>query len=267
MQSPGLQHSLTPPAPLWSWEPAGTCPAGVHSETGALTAWQAHLCSPELPCSAHCTAYKRGPSGPPHLPLLCRVQTEAWRAWLSVSMLTANSARTCCLLSFRPPQEPCSSLACSLDLPVLKDQTTRGPGQPVALCFCCFLLCFHFLSSTCICFKNSNSTKGDMVTSKSHSHPPSTPVPEMPCPGARPIARDILHIFKHVDISFIQILTHYMQFSTLFVSLTVSDRFAQISTCTFSSFLSRVQLFAAPWTVACQAPLSMEFSRQEYWSG
>ena len=23
--------------------------------------------------------------------------------------------------------------------------------------------------------------------------------------------------------------------------------------------------FAAPWTVACQAPLSMGFSRQEYW--
>ena len=23
----------------------------------------------------------------------------------------------------------------------------------------------------------------------------------------------------------------------------------------------------APWTVACQVPLSMEFSRQEYWSG
>ena len=31
--------------------------------------------------------------------------------------------------------------------------------------------------------------------------------------------------------------------------------------------LSRVQLFATPWTVACQAPLSKEFSRQEYWSG
>ena len=25
--------------------------------------------------------------------------------------------------------------------------------------------------------------------------------------------------------------------------------------------------FATPWTVACQAPLPMEFSRQEYWSG
>ena len=31
--------------------------------------------------------------------------------------------------------------------------------------------------------------------------------------------------------------------------------------------LSRVWLFAIPWTVAYQAPLSMEFSRQEYWSG
>ena len=31
--------------------------------------------------------------------------------------------------------------------------------------------------------------------------------------------------------------------------------------------LSRVRFFATPWTVAQQAPLSMEFSRQEYWTG
>ena len=31
--------------------------------------------------------------------------------------------------------------------------------------------------------------------------------------------------------------------------------------------LSRVRLSVTPWTVARQAPLSMEFSRQEYWSG
>ena len=31
--------------------------------------------------------------------------------------------------------------------------------------------------------------------------------------------------------------------------------------------LISVQLFETPWTVACQASLSMEFSRQEYWSG
>ena len=30
---------------------------------------------------------------------------------------------------------------------------------------------------------------------------------------------------------------------------------------------SRVWLFATLWTVACQAPLSMGFFRQEYWSG
>ena len=40
----------------------------------------------------------------------------------------------------------------------------------------------------------------------------------------------------------------------------------------FISFLkvklhSRVRLFATPWTVAPQAPPSMGFSRQEYWSG
>ena len=31
--------------------------------------------------------------------------------------------------------------------------------------------------------------------------------------------------------------------------------------------VSRVQLLATPWTAAHQAPLSMGFSRQEYWSG
>ena len=30
---------------------------------------------------------------------------------------------------------------------------------------------------------------------------------------------------------------------------------------------SHIRLCATPWTVACQAPLSMGFPRQEYWSG
>ena len=33
------------------------------------------------------------------------------------------------------------------------------------------------------------------------------------------------------------------------------------------SHFSHVQLFATPWTIAHQAPLSMGFSKQEYWSG
>ena len=31
--------------------------------------------------------------------------------------------------------------------------------------------------------------------------------------------------------------------------------------------LIHIQLFATPWAVSCQASLSMEFSRQEYWNG
>ena len=34
-----------------------------------------------------------------------------------------------------------------------------------------------------------------------------------------------------------------------------------------AQWLTHVWLFAAPWTVAREAPLTMEFSRQEYWSG
>ena len=33
------------------------------------------------------------------------------------------------------------------------------------------------------------------------------------------------------------------------------------------SCFSHVRLFATPWTVARHVPLSMGFSRQEYWSG
>ena len=38
----------------------------------------------------------------------------------------------------------------------------------------------------------------------------------------------------------------------------------QLSVC---KLLSRVWISATPWTVVHQAPLSMEFSKQEYWSG
>ena len=34
-----------------------------------------------------------------------------------------------------------------------------------------------------------------------------------------------------------------------------------------AQLLNCVQYFVTSWTVASQAPLSMEFSRQEYWSG
>ena len=41
----------------------------------------------------------------------------------------------------------------------------------------------------------------------------------------------------------------------------------RIMSCVCAQSLSHVWLFAAPWTVAHQAPLSMKCFRQEYWSG
>ena len=41
----------------------------------------------------------------------------------------------------------------------------------------------------------------------------------------------------------------------------------RVSGIAHTCMLSHVWLFGTPWTWACQAPLSMEFSRQEYWNG
>ena len=63
--------------------------------------------------------------------------------------------------------------------------------------------------------------------------------------------------------------------STLCVSVCIWTRFPswsniviinKVVACELSRF-SHVQLFVTPWAVACQAPLSMGFSTQEYWSG
>ena len=43
--------------------------------------------------------------------------------------------------------------------------------------------------------------------------------------------------------------------------------FVMLCVCAPLSCFSYVQLFVMPWTVAHQAPLSLGFSRQEYWSG
>ena len=45
----------------------------------------------------------------------------------------------------------------------------------------------------------------------------------------------------------------------------ISQNSTTITVCAQS--LRHIQLFVTPWIVAHQAPLSMEFSRQEYWTG
>jgi len=44
------------------------------------------------------------------------------------------------------------------------------------------------------------------------------------------------------------------------------DHQCMCTSCELSCF-SPVRLFPTPWTVACQASLSMGFSRRQYWSG
>ena len=48
--------------------------------------------------------------------------------------------------------------------------------------------------------------------------------------------------------------------------LTHTHTQTHIYVCVCATLLSHVQLFATLWTLACQAPLSVGFSRQEYWS-
>ena len=72
-------------------------------------------------------------------------------------------------------------------------------------------------------------------------------------------------------------LVHHLQYGTrwnfLCVSFTTHHEFCLLwninapDTRVKCESLRYVPLFVTPWTVACHAPLSMEFSRQESWSG
>ena len=63
--------------------------------------------------------------------------------------------------------------------------------------------------------------------------------------------KQLSHILN--NNGFIHLIVYYLLISIIPISEVKS--------------LSRVQLFATPWSVAHQAPPSMEFSRQEEWSG
>ena len=52
-----------------------------------------------------------------------------------------------------------------------------------------------------------------------------------------------------------------------YICRVCSDISSFTSMCVYAQSLSHVQLFAVPWTVAHQAPVTMEGSRQVYWSG
>ena len=54
----------------------------------------------------------------------------------------------------------------------------------------------------------------------------------------------------------------------IYLNTNIDTNSYKNKTCVYMpSHFSCVQLCATLWTAACQAPLSMEFFRQEYWSG
>ena len=70
----------------------------------------------------------------------------------------------------------------------------------------------------------------------------------------------ILHYIIIICLHWLRLYNIYMYVWILYIYIYI------IFMCIFSHF-SCVRLFATLWTVICQAPLSMRFSRQEYWSG
>ena len=69
------------------------------------------------------------------------------------------------------------------------------------------------------------------------------------------------HIYKRIPTQ-----TVSKHGSQPLVNLNIDDDVI-LWACAVVSCFSCSRLFATPWTVACQAALSMEFSKQEYWSG
>ena len=57
-----------------------------------------------------------------------------------------------------------------------------------------------------------------------------------------------------------------LRFHTAFSPLVLCCLFLVSLSPAQGKSLSRVRVFATPWTVAYEVPPSMEFSRQEYWS-
>ena len=74
----------------------------------------------------------------------------------------------------------------------------------------------------------------------------------------------LLHFFK-VRVNYGRSVI-YLQ-AMFYCDLSPDRGVNYLSQACMPSYFSHVQLFATPWTVAHQAPLSMGFSRQEFWSG
>ena len=89
----------------------------------------------------------------------------------------------------------------------------------------------------------------------------------------------LLIFFLKVSFGICQIWLHHLAPGIQFVDQTspwtlqleclhqAQGLFCAQGYCTVLGLVTQSWVFETPWTVACQAPLSLEFSREEYWSG
>ena len=75
----------------------------------------------------------------------------------------------------------------------------------------------------------------------------------------------LMHSFSQQIVS--KLLQYITQCRRGTLLLNEVKQVKPVLVCKCAKSLSRVRLFATPWTEAHQVPLSMGFSRQEYWSG
>ena len=66
----------------------------------------------------------------------------------------------------------------------------------------------------------------------------------------------------YIHIQYVHIHYIHIKYVCVYISINMC-----VCLCVYAQVLSHVQIFLTLWTVASQAPLSMEFSRQEYGSG
>ena len=72
----------------------------------------------------------------------------------------------------------------------------------------------------------------------------------------------MLHFKKqNIESNFFTLLFYFLLISSMF---RINSLISNI--CVYAQLLSCVWLLVILWIVVCQAPLPMEFSRQEYWS-
>ena len=80
---------------------------------------------------------------------------------------------------------------------------------------------------------------------------------------------------KNIIIPFLHLVyLQYLVFLIFFLYIIYGCNFFYLTLvsflkllCTCAQLFSHVRLFTNPWVLACQTPLSVEFSSQEYWSG